>query len=148
MEPIIFVTLHLGDLIQLKTQYQLWGIINKNISICLFDVSRFFHAYLFFFQCLHMFYYVCRSFLCSYVFCLFSTSWMFTHFDDFTSFWCLHVFGAHMSLIFTHLWCLLVLLTFTPISDVYVSIRYFHLFLIFKLSFGNCLQKTVKECVH
>ena len=144
MEPIIFVTLHLGDLIQLKTQYQLWGIINKNISICLFDVSRFFQAYLCFFSmfthvllCLQVFF----VFLCFlFVFYILNvyTFWWFHVILVFTRLWC-----SHVCLIFTHLWCLLVLLTFTPISDVYVSIRYFHLFLIFQLSFGNCLQKTV-----
>ena len=146
MEPIIFVTLHLGDLIQLKTQYQLWGIINKNISTCLFDVLRFFHAYLFFFSNVYtcfifVYTYVLFVFLCFlFVFYILNvyTFWWFHVILVFTRLWC-----SHVCLIFTHLWCLLVLLTFTPISDVYVSIRYFHLFLIFQLSFGNCLQKTV-----
>ena len=128
MVPIIYATLHLRDLIQLKLQYQPWGITNKYFSTCLFDVSRFFHAHLCF-----------RSFRCLYAFLF------VLHVFDVYIFWCFHVilvftrlYCSHVCLIFTHLWRLLVLLIFSSLLDVDASIRYFHVFLIFKLSFGNC----------
>lgn len=120
MEPIIFVTLHLGDLIQLKTQYQLWGIINKNISTCLFDVLRFFHAYLFFFfKCLHMFYFCLH--ICPFCVPMFFVC--FLHLE------CLHIlmisrhFGVYTSLVLTCLFDFYTFVMFTCPFNIYTYFR-------------------------
>ena len=117
MEPIIFVTLHLGDFIQLKTQYQLWGIINKNISTCLFDVLRFFHAYFFFsnvYTCFIMF---------AGLFCVPMFFVCFLHLE------CLHIlmisrhFGVYTSLVLTCLFDFYTFVMFTCPFNIYTYFR-------------------------
>ena len=118
MEPIIFVTLHLGDLIQLKTQYQLWGIINKNISICLFDVSRFFHAYLCFFFNVYTCFIMFAGLFCVPMFFV-----CFLHLE------CLHIlmisrhFGVYTSLVLTCLFDFYTFVMFTCPFNIYTYFR-------------------------